>query len=423
MTVLAGLRVLDFTEYIAGPYGGMLLGDMGADVIKVEPPGGDRWRQGVFYAPHETRNNLSMNRSKRGIAIDLATDDGQKIIHKMVRRSDVVMHNFRPGVAERLGIDYDTLSALNPSLVYCHNTAFGTRGPLANKGGYDILSMAATGFLTGPAGRIEQGKLIAAMGIPVADISSSIFQALAICAALWNRERTGRGQKIDTSLLGAGIAVQATRMTSVEETDRPRRDQFLANLREHSGAATSLTDLIENRIPEGQLAHGNFYFRAYETADRPIAVACLNDRLRRRCAEVIGFSDPRQDDSDFNPEAEGSVDVLKRIAVQVEDIMRTKTFAEWTAVFDEADVPCGPIKFIEELFDDPQALANDLVVEVDHTTLGPIKMAGAPFDFHGTPLNIHRASPGIGEHADELLSEFGYSDDEIRLLREGNIIV
>ncbi len=155
MTVLAGLRVLDFTEYIAGPYGGMLLGDMGADVIKVEPPGGDRWRQGVFYAPHETRNNLSMNRSKRGIAIDLATDDGQKIIHKMVRRSDVVMHNFRPGVAERLGIDYDTLSALNPSLVYCHNTAFGTRGPLANKGGYDILSMAATGFLTGPAGRIE----------------------------------------------------------------------------------------------------------------------------------------------------------------------------------------------------------------------------------------------------------------------------
>lgn len=423
MTVLAGLRVLDFTEYIAGPYGGMLLGDMGADVIKVEPPGGDRWRQGVFYAPHETRNNLSMNRSKRGIAIDLATDDGQKIIHKMVRRSDVVMHNFRPGVAERLGIDYDTLSALNPSLVYCHNTAFGTRGPLANKGGYDILSMAATGFLTGPAGRVEQGKLIAAMGIPVADISSSIFQALAICAALWNRERTGRGQKIDTSLLGAGIAVQATRMTSVEETDRPRRDQFLANLREHSGAATSLTDLIENRIPEGQLAHGNFYFRAYETADRPIAVACLNDRLRRRCAEVIGFSDPRQDDSDFNPEAEGSVDVLKRIAVQVEDIMRTKTFAEWTAVFDEADVPCGPIKFIEELFDDPQALANDLVVEVDHTTLGPIKMAGAPFDFHGTPLNIHRASPGIGEHADELLSEFGYSHDEIRLLREGNIIV
>ncbi len=423
MTVLAGLRVLDFTEYIAGPYGGMLLGDMGADVIKVEPPGGDRWRQGVFYAPHETRNNLSMNRSKRGIAIDLATDDGQKIIHKMVRRSDVVMHNFRPGVAERLGIDYDTLSALNPSLVYCHNTAFGTRGPLANKGGYDILSMAATGFLTGPAGRIEQGKLIAAMGIPVADISSGIFQALAICAALWNRERTGRGQKIDTSLLGAGIAVQATRMTSVEETDRPRRDQFLANLREHSGAATSLTDLIENRIPEGQLAHGNFYFRAYETADRPIAVACLNDRLRRRCAEVIGFSDPRQDDSDFDPEAEGSVDVLKRIAVQVEDIMRTKTFAEWTAVFDEADVPCGPIKFIEELFDDPQALANDLVVEVDHTTLGPIKMAGAPFDFHGTPLNIHRASPGIGEHADELLSEFGYSHDEIRLLREGNIIV
>ncbi len=423
MTVLTGLRVLDLTEYIAGPYGGMLLGDMGADVIKVEPPGGDRWRQGPLYAPHETRNNLSMNRSKRGIAIDLATAEGREIIHEMVHGSDVVMHNFRPGVAERLGIDYETLAALNPALVYCHNTAFGPHGPLAGKGGYDILSMAATGYLTGPAGRVEQGKLIAATGIPVADIASSIFQALAICAALWNRERTGQGQKIDTSLLGAGLSVQASRMFSVEETDRPVREKFLAKLGDESNASMSLSDMVEMRQPDAQLTHGNFYFRVYETIDRPIAVACLNDRLRSRCTEVIGISDPRLDDPDFDPEAAGAVDVLKRIGAEAEDIMRTMTFAEWTALFDASDVPCGPVKFIEELFDDPQVLANDLVVEVEHSAVGALKMAGAPFEFHGTPLNITRASPGIGEHADELLTELEYSDEKIQSLRARKIIV
>ena len=316
MTVLAGLRVIDFTEYIAGPYAGMLLGDMGADVIKVEPPEGDRFRQGQFYAPHESRNNLSMNRSKRSIAIDLTTSEGKEVVHSLTGAADVVMHNFRPGVAERLGIDYETLSAENPGLVYCHNTAFGPRGPLADKGGYDILSMASAGFLTGPTARLDGSRLVATTGIPIADISSSIFQALAICAALWQRERSGVGQRIDSSLLGAGLSIQATMFMSVEGSDRQPREDFLSRLEETAGSPMSFADMLERRQSATRLGVGNFYFRAYETKERPIAVACLNDRLRSRCAEIIGIDDPRLDDPDFNQEEPDAQEQLGKIATR-----------------------------------------------------------------------------------------------------------
>ena len=423
MTVLAGLRVIDFSEYIAGPFGGMLLGDMGADVIKVEPPEGDRFRQGRFYAPHESRNNLSMNRSKRSIAIDLTTSEGKEIVHALIKGADVVKHNFRPGVAERLGIDYDTLSAMNPRLVYCHNTGFGPKGPLADKGGYDILSLAAAGFFTGPDARIDGSQLVTNLGVPIVDFASAIFQALAICAALWQRERSGVGQRIDTSLLGAGMSLQAVSLLSVEGSDLQRRQDFLARLQETAGSPMSFADILELSQGATRSGAGNIYMRAYETRDRPMAVACLNDRLRRRCAEVIGIEDPRLDNPEFDHEDPDAQERIRQIATQAEAIMRTKTSSQWTSLFDAVGVPCCPVQFIQELFDDPQVLANDYVVEVDHTTLGPIKMGGAPFAFDRTPLDINRGPPGLSEHADELLAELGYAEDDIRSMRDRKIIV
>ena len=421
MTVLQGLRVIDFTEYIAGPFGTMLLGDMGADVIKVEPPGGDRWRQGQFYAPNEAKANLSMNRSKRSIALDLATPEGKRIVHRLVEGADVVTHNFRPGVAERLSIDYDTLVKVNATIVYCHNTAFGIEGPESHKGGYDILSMAATGFLTGPAGRIDGSRLVAPLGFPAADVSSSMFMALAICAALWHRERTGNGQKIDTSLLGAGIAIQASSLFSAERVDKEPRDAFLQKLQSTDGRL-SFEDVLAFRPNTSQSAALSLYFRAYETKDRPIAVACLNDRLRQRCAEIMGIEDPRFDNPDIDIRGAEYLETVGGLVAQAEATMRSKSSEDWIALFDAEGVPCGLVKFGEELYDDPQVAANDLMVEVDHPTVGPLKMAGAPYTFHGAPLDIHRGPPALSQHADEILGELGYTGGEIQGLRDRGIV-
>jgi len=425
MTVLAGVRVLDFTEYIAGPYGTMILGDLGADVIKVEPPEGDRWRQGQFYAPYESRNNLSLNRSKRSIALDLGTEEGKAIVYALVRTSDVAVHNFRPGVAERLGIGYETLAGMNPRLIYLHNTAFGPEGPLASRGGYDILSQAGAGFLTGPVARVENGRLTGSPGIAIGDMSAAMYSALAICAALFERERSGLGQRIDTSLLISGLAVQTGRFFSVEQIDRPPRDEFLEKLRaRRAEGSMSFQEMLDLRPgPRGAQAGAvAIYFRAFETRDAPIAVACLNDRLRRRCAEVIGVKDPRFEDPNYNPQDPLYQEKARQVTEEAEAIMRAKTRDEWYELFDAAGVPCGPVNFIEEMFDDPQVLANDYVVEVEHAVLGAIKMGGPPFAFQRTPLRIERASPALSQHADEILAELGYTETQVAELRALNVV-
>ena len=423
MTVLSGVRVIDLSEYIAGPLAGMLLGDLGADVIKVEPPSGDRWRlQGKPYGPNEVKANLSQNRSKRSIALNLQADEGKQIVYRLVKSADVVLHNYRPGVAERLGVDYETLKVINEGIIYCHNTAFGTDGPMKNKGGYDILSTAATGFLTGPAGRMEDGMLQAGIGIPVADASSGMFSAMAICAALWQKERTGIGQRIDTSLFGSGIAVQNSRFTSVEKEDGEIREQFLDDLGEMYSKQVSLEDVLSKRIVAPQPAGSRMYFRAYETKDRPIVIACLNDRLRQRVADILKIQDPRFEDPNFDGFADEYLEKAEKVTKEIEKIMRTKTRDEWNEIFDAADVPCGPVNILEELFEDEQVLANDLIVELEHSVVGPIKMAGAPYKFSATPLNIHKASPALSEHAEEILDEIGYSPEEIKDFKSNSIV-
>lgn len=422
MTVLAGVRVLDFTEYIAGPYGMMLLGDLGADVIKVEPPEGDRWRQGQFYAPYEARSNLSLNRSKRSIALDLNTEEGREIVYALARTSDVAAHNFRQGVAERLGVGYETLAEINPRLIYLHNSAFGPQGPLAHRGGYDILSQAATGFLTGPAARVENGRLTGNPGIAISDYTSAMYSALAVCAALFERERSGLGQKIDTSLLSSGLAVQTGRFFSVESADREPREQFLSDLRaRRAEGSMTFEDMLALR-PQATQAGANIYFRAFETKDAPMAVACLNDRLRRRCAEVMAISDPRLEDPNYNAQDPVYQEKARLVTTEAEATMRTKNRDEWYELFDEAGVPCGPVNFIEEMFDDEQVVANGYAVEVDHAILGPIKMAAPPFAFDRTPLRVERASPALSQHADEILAEIGLSDERIAELREKKVV-
>ena len=242
---LAGVKVLEFSEIIAAPFGGLLLADMGADVIKVEPPAGDPWRGFQPLGLREGRGYISLNRGKRGIVLDLNTDDGREAAQRLAERSDVVIINYRPDVATKLGIDYATLASKNPRLIYCDNTAFGRKGPYAHRPGYDLIAQAVTGLMSVEA-RHENGVPLV-NALPSADLSTGIAIAWGICAALFARERTGRGQCVSTTLMSSALAIQNTRLMSIEATDTEQRETALSRLghfKEMSKSASFPCDIL-----------------------------------------------------------------------------------------------------------------------------------------------------------------------------------
>ena len=226
---LSGIKVLEFSEYIAGPFAGMLLSDLGADVIKIEPPGGEPWRHASPFIPNESRNFISLNRGKRSLPLDLKRPEAREIVYKLLEDTDVVLVNARPDVAARLGIDYDTLSAKRPGLVYCDNTAFGRTGPDRHRPGYDLIAQAVTGLMASEA-KTEDGLPLRIQSTPVADFATGMAMAWGICAALYHRERTGRGQMVETTLLGTALAFQTMVFTQVEAIDQGPRTGFLDTL-------------------------------------------------------------------------------------------------------------------------------------------------------------------------------------------------
>jgi crotonobetainyl-CoA:carnitine CoA-transferase CaiB-like acyl-CoA transferase len=423
---LAGVRVLDFSEIIAAPLCTMLLADMGADVTKVEPPTGEAWRLQAQFRPLESKGFMSLNRGKRGLAVDLKTPEGQAIVHRLARDADVAVVNYRPDVPARLGIDYETLSRINPRLIYAWNTAFGRAGPHAHRPGYDIILQAMSGLMTGGGHTSEAGLPTTVGGTAVADMAAALILAWAICAALYARERTGTGQMIDTSLFGAAMIVQTSRIFSVEAEDAEGRARVVETVRALRAQGRPYPEILrgatEARGMAGQTAAVNLYYRVYQTRDDFLAVGCLSHALRVKFARVVGIDDPRLAGGVWNQRSEESRAVARELVAQAEAIFRTKTSAEWLALFDAAGVPAGPVRFAEELFDDPQALANGLVVEVEHATAGPLKMVGPPVQMSGTPLRARGASPALGQHTDELLRAIGMSDERIAELRARGIV-
>src|SRR5439155_12007464 len=262
---LEGVRVLEFSEMIAAPFAGMHLGDLGADVIKVEPPGGEPWRLTNPFAPTESRVFLALNRSKRGMAIDLKTAQGQEIVHRLVPSMDVVIVNYRPDTPAKLGIDYDTLREINPQLIYIENTFLGRQGPHAHRPGYDLAAQAATGLLLTSGQKYSDGIPIP-MTPAIADYGTGLTMAMAVSAALFARERTGVGQKIEATLLATSLAIQGS--------------QFLRL----TGASSAVTADELAGLPESQRRALASYYRVYRTKDSMIAIACLTPVLRRKMA-------------------------------------------------------------------------------------------------------------------------------------------
>ena len=417
---LRGVRILEFTQIIAGPFGGMMLADMGADVIKVEPVEGEPWRLALQFIPGESKTYMSLNRGKRSLPLDLSRPEGLKIVHELAAEVDVVIVNARPDVPAKLGIDYETLSALNPRLIYCDNTAFGRKGPDSYRPGYDLIIQAMSGLMASE-GKIRDGVPQMISSTAVADFATGIAIAWGVCAALFHRERTGRGQMVETTLLATALGVQTGGFMEIDAYDAERRRDFLAVLdaMRESGAGFAEIDEQRQRMLNPWRT-GNVYYRTYQAKDGALAVACLSDRLRKRVADVLELDDPRFA-PDYDPFSEESARRGEELVAEAESLFRERTVDEWLATFDGVGVPAGPVRYLEEMPDDEQVAANGLVAELEHSLAGRVRMVGPMIGMSETPLEARAASPALGEHTDEILSAMGYSESEIAALRRDGV--
>jgi formyl-CoA transferase len=389
-TALEGIRVLDVTQVMAGPFCAMQLCDMGADVIKVEPPGGDATRRMAGAAGGESAGFNAVNRGKRGIVLDLATGPGQQAVKRLLATTDILIENYRPGVMGRFGLDYAALAPDHPALIYASISGYGQTGPDRSKGGFDLIAQGVSGLMsvTGEAGRPPVKA-----GVPLTDLGAGLFALAAILAALHHRTRTGAGQYIDTSLVEAGVAL------SVWEA----------------------AEYFGRGVPPAPLGSAHRMLAPYQAircADGYITLAAGTDRLFERLCALLGHPEWAVDPAFAN----ATERVRNRAALieRIEAITAREPCARWLEACDAAKVPCGPINDYAQTFEDPQVRARGMVVDVEHPVLGPLRTLGSPIKMSATPTVASRRAPLLGEHTREVLEEIGCSEEEIRaVMAEG----
>jgi crotonobetainyl-CoA:carnitine CoA-transferase CaiB-like acyl-CoA transferase len=391
---LDGLRVLDVTQVMAGPFCSMLLADMGADVIKIEKPDGgdDSRRMGPPSIAGESVAFLAMNRNKRSLVLDLKQAEGREVFRRLTAQADILVENFRPGTLEKMGLGYAALSTDHPELIYCAISGYGQTGPYRERGGFDLVAQGMSGLMSITG---HPGQPPVKVGVPVTDLNAGMYGAYGVLCAYIHRLRTGRGQLVDTSLMEGGIAYTVWESAIY--------------------FATGVTP-----PPMGSAHRLAAPYQAFRTADGYLNLGAANQANWEKLCQVLErpdlLADPRYRD---NPARTAHATEL---VAELEQVFESRPTAEWLARLDVAGVPAGPLYDMPAVYADPHVQARQMMVEIEHPTAGRIKNIGLPVKLSETPGVIRRPAPTLGQHTSEVLEEFGYNPAEIAELRTTQVV-
>jgi crotonobetainyl-CoA:carnitine CoA-transferase CaiB-like acyl-CoA transferase len=393
---LKGIRVLELAQIMAGPTCGLLLADLGAEVIKIEKtPFGDDTRN--FLPPDikgESAAFMMMNRNKKGIVLNLKDKDGIEIFKRMIKNSDVVLENFRKGTLDKLGVGYDVISKINPKIILCEISGYGRTGPYADKGGFDLVAQGMSGLMSITGESKEKPPM--KVGAPITDITAGLLAASGILAAIIHRNKTGEGQKVDTSLFEAGIVHtywQSAIAGATGESPGPL------------GSAHPLT------AP----------YQAFKTKDKWITIGASNQNTWLKLIKAIDRED-LQENEKFSSNLNRKKNLTELVEI-LTTVLSKKTSSEWLKIFDDNGFPCGPINSITDMFKDPQTIDRQMILEVDNKKAGKSKAVGMPIKFSKSKTEKSKGAPNLGEHTKEIMINFGYKEKEIEDFYSRKIIL